>query len=175
VDVKKRKYLLIILLTILAILLVASPVIAATISAPVSIVNSITTGQVPLLGSTYGTSPEPNQNTFYAEGRFWLFYVDSVSSLCYASFIPGSSLSTEYRTVEFGTGIYTPEFSIFYDKSLNTVHYARHVFPGTGHSVAYRMGTPNANGTITWAAAEQTVLLTPGDLATFRTTLVGIL
>jgi len=39
----------------------------------------------------------------------------------------------------------------------------------TPDEVVYRMGTPSSLGTISWAAAEQTVAQTPADLLTWRT------
>ena len=160
-----RRLLLVIIVSVLIIV----PVYAAIRGTPVTMVANITTGQNPLVGSNYGTGLEPYQNTFYAAGRHWTFYIDSVSSFRYESFIADDTITIDNHLIEFGTGLYVPQFSIWYDKPTNTVHYARHEIAAPNHHVVYRMGTPNEDGTITWAAAEQVVANTPAELLTWRT------
>ena len=163
----KRHFLTIAAVAVVALVISAIPALASVISAPTTVA-TIATGMT-AAGSTYGTSPEPYTNTFYAEGKHWIFYLDSVSSFRYASLEPGETW--EHHTIEFGTGLYSVEFSVWYDKSTNTIHYCRHDIDEPTHHVVYRMGTPNADGTITWAAAEQLVSDTPADLVTWRTTI----
>jgi hypothetical protein len=70
----KFKWVVPISIGILLVLSYAIPVLAAT-SNPTTPIANLNTGMT-ALGSTYGVSPEPYTNTFYAEGKHWLFYLD---------------------------------------------------------------------------------------------------
>lgn len=159
---KKRSRWLSLAVGVFCLIFLALPVMAAVLSHPSTIEDELPmVGGLPVLG----LNMQPVNNTFYAEGRHWVFYVDEDSDLVYKSAKPGGTWREGLVSAE--TLLYGPEYAVWYDAPTNTVHYARHYF-GVSDETRYRMGTPNSNGTITWAAAEQTVSLTPGDLVTFR-------
>lgn len=167
----KIKKWLVIPAVILMALLIAVPVFAAIMAA--NVVDTALPNVVPGLGSTYGTGAAPVRDTFYAAGRNWLFYVDydgANSDLVYTSAVPGEAWATP-TVVANDTGIYGIEFAVFYDNQYSVVHYARHDMNTAPDEVKYRMGTPGATGTITWAAVEQTVAQVPAGLLTWRTTI----
>jgi hypothetical protein len=106
-------------------------------------------------GAVYGTQCSFQRKSFYANGRFWVFYANSSNNVVYRTSADGLSWSDE--TVVRAGGDYGPNFSIFFDGTY--VHYAAN---STGSypwdsALYYRRGTPNSNGTVTWSAAEQTV------------------
>jgi len=150
----------------LLFMLIALPVIAAT-SSPLVVVTGLSIA-VTNITSAEGVCPQPYTNTFYANGRMWVFYLNDDSDFVYKTAEPGGTLSSE-TTIVASTGLYAVEFCVWYDKPTNTVHYARHDMDPTPDEVVYRMGTPSSGGSITWAAAEQTVNSTPADLLTWRT------
>jgi len=113
------------------------------------------------MASTVGTSTSNmsvwvhwQRKCLYVNGRFWVFYSDG-TSIVFRTSTDGSSWS-DATTVRAGTSGHM--FSICHDGSY--LHYA-YTASGAGAHLYYRMGTLNANGTITWAAAEQDV--TTGD------------
>jgi len=164
----KRKWMW--ALGLLAVLcLIAVPVSAAVMQAM-----TVTSDIEPVLanvGSYYGVCPQPYTNTFYAQGRNWLFYLTEgeASDLVYTSAEPGEEFDSP-TTVAEDCGLYAVEFSVWYDSDTGYVHYARHDMAADPDEVVYRMGTPSSDGTITWAAVEQTVSTVPSDLLTWRTT-----
>jgi len=164
----RKKRILVASLVIILSMLVAIPIMASALSSPAN-VQTVTDGMT-VAGSTYGICPEPYTNTFYALDRHWLFFLDEDSDFVYASSDVSGQPWTEH-IIEAATGLYAVEFSIWYDAPRGVVHYARHDMNASPDEVVYRMGTPNADGTITWAAAEQTVSTTPADLITWRTTI----
>jgi hypothetical protein len=108
--------------------------------------------------STVGTSTATTatwypfqRKTFYANGRFWVFYCKDGANMVYATSTDGSTWSSA-ATVRAATYGYT--FSVWFDGTY--LHYAY----AAGASIYYRRGTPNSDGTITWSAAEQTVSTT---------------
>jgi hypothetical protein len=130
-----------------------------------------------LLGSTLGSTVRPvnaqgsevdtstsssptfypiQRKAFHASGRFWAFYTDG-SHILFKSSTDGSSWSS--ATVvrdDCNTGA---DFAVFYDGTY--VHYA-FSSQDSGDPLFYRRGTPETDGTITWSAAEQTVVDPPG-------------
>ena len=136
--------------------MITIPVLAATASPA-----TIETPTDVFEGIGYGG----NQNTFYANGRHWEIYLNVDDDLVYRSSINGVTWAAEVEIVA-NTALSGPEFSCWYDAADDRVHYVRHDLD-TDNTV-YRMGTPAANGTITWAAVEQIVGATPGNLLTFR-------
>jgi hypothetical protein len=100
--------------------------------------------------SGLGVSYPFQRKSFYANGRFWVFYSDG-TNMVYCTSTDGSTWTspTTVRTATFGY-----MFSIWFDGTY--LHYAY----GSGGSLYYRRGTPNSDGTITWSAAEQTVSTT---------------
>jgi hypothetical protein len=90
---------------------------------------------------------------FYANGRYWAFYLDDGSSYWY--FTSSSDNSTwDTPTQAFGASS-TPRGYIFFDGTY--VHY---VYAWQSSSIKYRRGTPDSNGTISWSAAEQAISTT---------------
>ena len=106
-----------------------------------------------LVGTSTSTSATwyPFQRkSFYANGRFWVFYSDG-TNMVYRTSTDGSTWSsaTTVRACTYGY-----KFSIWFDGTY--LHYAY----GSSSAIYYRRGTPNSDGTITWSAAEQTVSTT---------------
>jgi hypothetical protein len=114
----------------------------------------------------YTVAQSNQRKVAYASGRFWVFYcyydVDLYEYIiAYRSSADGSSW-TDPTTIG-----YLLNGSIDFDMDVRgtTIDYAR--FYTTGYpnrGIYYRRGTLNADGTITWAAAEQTVTETETDL-----------
>jgi hypothetical protein len=107
--------------------------------------------------STVGTSTTTDateypfqRKSFYANGRFWVFYSDG-TNMVYCTSTDGSTW-TAATTVRVATHGF--DFSVWFDGTY--LHYAY----AAASSIYYRRGTPNADGTITWSAAEQTVSTT---------------
>lgn len=160
-----RKLRLSLLLAILLILAVAIPVYAA-VATFITVEDELPeVATVPV----YGLNLQPSNNTFYAEDRHWILYVDEDSDVVYTSAESGGEW-TEHDIVA-ATLLYGWEVACWYDYDTNHIHYARHELGEPDDYVYYRMGTPVDDGTITWAAAEQPVATTPGDLNNFRTTI----
>jgi len=98
---------------------------------------------------------------FYANGRFWVFYARS-SRIKLKTSVDGETWSDEAEipiNVGIGVSLQAKQFSVHFDGTYFHYAYAR---GSTNDAFVYRMGTPNADGTITWAAAEQTILPEPG-------------
>lgn len=96
------------------------------------------------------------RKTFYANGRFWVFYCDE-TNLAYKTSTDGENWSsaTTVRASDNST-----QFSIWFDGVH--VHYA-YASEGLGYSVIYYgRGTPNADGSISWSA-EQTAIAAEAD------------
>lgn len=149
-----------------AVMLPLGVALAANLTSPAVIVDDLDIGVNP--SSVYGMCFEPNNQTFYANGRHWIFYDNNDSDLVYKTAPPNGTFGAEVELVAT-SGLYGWEFGVWYDKSTDTVHMARHNMTPDPDEVQYRMGTPNADGTITWAAAWQTVAQVPADLDNWRT------
>jgi len=100
--------------------------------------------------SGYATQYSCHRKSFYANGLFWVFYSDGTNMVYRTS--TDSITWTGATTVRSATHGY--KFSIWFDDTY--LHYAY----ANGDSIYYRRGTPNANGTVTWSADEQTVSTT---------------
>ncbi len=101
----------------------------------------------------YSTQATFQRKTFYAAGRFWVFWAKtSTNQLVFQTSTNGLTWSSE--TV-VRSGNYGPHISIYFDGVY--VHYAS---TGYGTNLYYRRGTPNSDGSITWSADEQTVVTT---------------
>lgn len=151
---------------LLLLLVIAIPVFAATASFTTLEDSLPEVMAVPV----EGINIQPSNNTFYAQDRHWIIYVNDDSDIVYTSAESGKGWIE--HDVLANTGLYGWEVACWYDATTNHVHYARHrLANGEASAVMYRMGTPNSDGTITWAAAEQVVSLTPGELNNFRTTI----
>jgi len=146
------------------LILPTSLALANWLLSPAPIVVDLADGGLP--ASVLGINSQPDDNSFYAVGRHWIFYVANDTDIVYKTSLPGGAYWTETQVV--ATAVVTGfDFAVWYDYPTNTVHYARIDRTGADH-INYRMGTPNADGTITWAAVEQVVLATPGALLTSR-------
>jgi hypothetical protein len=87
------------------------------------------------------------RKSFYANGRFWVFYSDG-TNMVYSTSTDGSTWSSA-TTVRAATS--GGQFSVWFDGTY--LHYAY----AAASRIYYRRGTPNSDGTITWSADEQTV------------------
>jgi hypothetical protein len=90
------------------------------------------------------------RKSFYANGRFWVFWSDG-TNMVYATSTDGSTWTSPTTVRACSNGNY---FSVWFDGTY--LHYAY----AYSSSIFYRRGTPNSDGTITWSAAEQTVSTT---------------
>lgn len=123
-------------------------------------------------GVTIGTSNidrnlgyDFQRKTFYANGRYWVFY--TTGSGVYRTSLDGTAWSgeTQWRAaIDYGykCGFWFDGVNVSYVYSTSTV----------GNPMYYRRGVPEADGTITWAAAEQTVLQVAGEYYTVPSIIV---
>jgi hypothetical protein len=90
------------------------------------------------------------RKSFYANGRFWVFYSDG-SNMVYRTSSDGITWTspTTVRTANIGY-----KFSVWFDGTY--LHYAY----ADDSKIYYRRGVPNSDGSITWSAAEQAVSTT---------------
>jgi hypothetical protein len=110
--------------------------------------------------TSWATAWTFQRKTFYAKGRFWVFYADGDGNkMVYASSADGISW-TQPTIVRYSP--HGERFSVWFDGTY--VHYA--YCGGSGSGLYYRRGTPNSDGTITWASDEITVL--PGVPGRYR-------
>jgi len=105
--------------------------------------------------TTYATLRGFQRKCFYANGRFWVFYSDGTNIVYYTStdginWTVGGSSPIRADNVGY-------RFSVWFDGTY--MHYA---YTDTTN-LYYRRGTPNADGSITWSAPEQTVSTSPAD------------
>lgn len=96
---------------------------------------------------------------FKMAGLYWVFYGNGAATFTQvyrtsADLITWSSATTVRTTSSFGAGL-GHRIGYYYDGTY--IHYAA-CDSGDGDDALYRRGTPNSDGTITWSAAEQTVL-----------------
>jgi hypothetical protein len=102
--------------------------------------------------TNYATLYPFQRKSFYANGRFWVFYSNGTNMVYYTS-LDGSTWtvggSSPVRACSYGY-----HFSIWFDGTY--LHYA-YAYSG---AIYYRRGTPNSDGTITWSAGEQAVSTT---------------
>lgn len=136
-------------------------VFAADLNDPAVIVDDLDSTPDSLEGINF----EAVDNTFYAAGRHWIIYVNDDMDIVYES--------STYGYTWIGDDIvatatpYGAEVACFFDGTY--VHYVRHQHAnGQPSAIKYRMGTPGTDGTITWAAVEQTVNETPNGLTIIR-------
>lgn len=99
--------------------------------------------------TAYATGYIVQRKSFYANGRFWVFYTDGTN----VGYRTSTDITTwgDFQTVRSGGGGgYT--FSIWFDGTY--IHY---VYATYSNYLYYRRGTPETGGTITWCDDEQTV------------------
>ncbi|KUO40634.1 MAG: hypothetical protein APZ16_04455 [Candidatus Hadarchaeum yellowstonense] len=100
--------------------------------------------------TAYATLYPPQRKSFYANGRFWVFYSNG-TNMVYHTSTDGSTWSIE-NSIRISNNGYL--FSVWFDG--NYLHYTY----ASNSAIYYRRGTPNSDGTITWSASEQTVSTT---------------
>lgn len=135
-----------ILSAILITLIVGIPVYAAYrvhISEPIKI-------RTATFNWSYGVGDNPQKHVYYANGRHWIWYCDETFEIKYYSSSDLSSWTLESTGVGFD---YTNDLAVTFDGTY--FHYSREL----NNNLYYRRGIPNNDGTITWSAAEQTVLV----------------
>jgi hypothetical protein len=155
----KKHWLSILIAGLLLLSATAIPILAAIIPNP-TIINST-------LDIYTGVNFPPVRNEFNAVGRHWVFYAE-YEPFNPAEFQYATSTSAEaamYTTIEvkLNTNNFSWETACWYDEPSNTVHYVR-VSTGTGaggkDQIMYNMGTPLADGNITWIGTEQAIVTT---------------
>jgi hypothetical protein len=95
-----------------------------------------------------------SRNVFYANGRHWFFSGTAGGNLQYKTSLDGLSWGAQSALTADGRTSYD-EFAVWFDGT--NVHYAREANAVGNYNMMYRRGVPEADGSITWAAAEQTV------------------
>lgn len=100
-------------------------------------------------------------NTWYSADRHWIMYYEfdlATPGIKYTSTANyGASWQTHVIADTQDTG-YLRGIAIWYHENTELIHYARlDIGNATNHEIRYRAGTPNADGTITWIAAEAIV------------------
>ena len=131
------------LFALLALMFIVSlPPVIPNVGAP-SVVGTSTTSSA--------TNHSYQRKTFYAEGRFWVFYSDG-TNMAYQTSSDGSSWNSSIPIRPSVTGSC---FSVWF----NGV-YLHYVYSSKTESspILYRRGNPNSDGTITWSTAEQTAV-----------------
>jgi hypothetical protein len=102
-----------------------------------------------------GTYYNPyNRTTFYAAGRYWAFYLHN-SKINYTTSTTGAAWEAR---VEISANVLgaSAEWSMWFDGT--SVYYAQR---DDTRYILFRKGTPESDGTITWAAAEQSIDASP--------------
>lgn len=115
--------------------------------------------QVCQVSSTTATIYPHQSKTIIAAGRFWVFYAES-GELRYRSALPGDAWEAP-TTISFPVTLESSfsanDFAVWLDE-YGKLHIAAYVDgPGSDDRIIYRMGTPQSDGTIDWAAGWQTV------------------
>jgi uncharacterized repeat protein (TIGR02543 family) len=99
------------------------------------------------------------RKTFYANGRFWVFYYDGATSAGYSTSTDGFSWTpfTPFTSRACGAGW---RFAVTFNGT-----YLHYVFSTgrDGDPLYYRCGLPNADGTITWLDVEQNITIGESD------------
>ncbi len=132
-----------------------------------------------LISAAMAASRVPHQrNCFYAQGRWWAFWSDYTGSAPYALNFSSSSDGLTWEAA-ISVGITNPAaadamWDVYYDPDTGYVHVICITQTGVifQDGLQYRRGIPNADGTITWSAAWQTVIST-GNSAGDPTLLVS--
>ena len=95
----------------------------------------------------YAVSYPFQRKTFYAAGRYWAFYSDG-TNIRYRVSVDGTTWSSAYLVAGASYG---QNFSIHFDGTY--IHYTR--YGVYDYDIYYKRGTPQADNTIIWSAAEQ--------------------
>ncbi len=125
------------LLPLLFCLLLPNPVSASNVASGLTI--------------STATSGTHQRKSFYANGRYWVFYSDA-TNMVFKTSADGISWgsATTVRAADSGS-----RFSVFFDGTY--FHYA-YSAETANTPIYYRRGQPNSDGTVTWSAVEQTAL-----------------
>jgi RHS repeat-associated protein len=111
-------------------------------------------------------SASHQRKAFYANGRHWVFYADG-TNLVWQSSTDGASWATKATVRACTTGTL---FGLAFDGTY--VHYA-YAKATAQTALYYRRGLPNADGTITWSAAEQTAVAAVAS-TTYKTPAIAV-
>ena len=99
----------------------------------------------------FSASIANQRKSFYAQGRYWVFFTDPVTSL--VSYMSSSGgLTWSSSSVAIGEFVVEGEndsqICVYFDGT------SVHIVTGRrAYALAYKMGVPNSDGTITWNAA----------------------
>ncbi len=96
------------------------------------------------------------RKTYYANGRYWVFYVDS-NYIIYQTSTDGTTWGSPSHIRNNTGGDYGYNFVTAFDGTY--LHYA-YSDRNDNSPCYYRRGTLETNGSITWSAAEQTAMAT---------------
>ena len=132
-----------------------------TITATYTVYVIDTSGTVGVVGETgtYGYAAVEyavQRKTFYANGRFWVFYFNgtlSANSTVYATSTDGLSWSSSVNMTNRTCGAGW-RFAVTFNGTILSYAFSTST---NGDPLYYRAGTPNSDGTITWLDAEQNV------------------
>jgi hypothetical protein len=119
--------------------------------------DAVSFAREPLVGTAGQTTvnsatQSPHQRkAFHANGRHWVFYSDGVN-IVYRTSADGVDFGA---TTAVRAGAIGLNFGLAFDGTY--VHYA-YADQTAATPLSYRRGLPNADGTITWSAAEQTAV-----------------
>jgi phosphoribosyl-AMP cyclohydrolase len=108
------------------------------------------------IGGLYGN----DRQIAYTLGRHWVFYQVSGSGIYWKTSTDGISWSAATQFISDGDA---ETFDTFFDGTY--IHYVRDDWFATD-DIFYRRGLLNADGTITWSAAEQTALVGSASIDT---------
>ncbi len=96
--------------------------------------------------------PTTQRNSYYASGLYWVWFVQhtaaTTTNLGYKTSADGKTWSS-FTLVRAGSGsaeLGDAVWTLYYDSTNNRVYYC--------YGDLFRCGTPNADGTVTWAGAE---------------------
>ena len=92
--------------------------------------------------------------TFYANGRYWCFYLNNSSVIAWRSSTDGDSWAAEQTVAAVVGDSVSTSFSVWFRGSYCHIAYGGKR-DGTDY-VRYRRGTPGGDGNIAWCAAWQT-------------------
>jgi hypothetical protein len=146
VGMMQKRRLLLVFLALLYVTFEALPACGAAVP---SLVGTTTHSY-----AFFGTA---QRKSFYANGRFWIFYLKDGYNIVYRTSVDGVTWTapTNLRASS-SIFMYGYDFTVWFDGTY--LHYA-YMYPLGGKTqLLYRRGIPNANGTITWSADEQLVL-----------------
>jgi hypothetical protein len=132
-----------------------------TITATYTVYVTDTSGTVGVVGvtGTYGYAAVEyavQRKTFYANGRFWVFYFNgtlSANSTVYATSTDGLSWSSSVNMTNRTCGAGW-RFAVTFNGTILSYAFSTST---NGDPLYYRAGTPNSDGTITWLDSEQNV------------------